>query len=130
MKIKITMFLLLAFFIHGCGEQAPPQNANQKPDYSTLAEKCTVEDPDDAKNKDRKPSHTSTSRTSTTAKTLQINAKTPMVTPASTSGGTVDSVMNYGTGATALSIKKRSTEKLKNIQDSHNAATQKALKDN
>ena len=130
MKTRTSVFLLSAFFIYGCGEQAPSQNANQKPDYSTLAAKCTVENADNPKNKGKRTSHTTSPQAPATPKTLQINSKTPLTVPASTSGGTIDSVMNYGTGATALSIKQRSAQKLKDIQDTHNKAAEKALKDN
>lgn len=40
--------------------------------------------------------------------------------------GAIDSVVNYGTGGLALSIKKRSEEKLKGLQDKHNDALKKA----
>ena len=40
----------------------------------------------------------------------------------------VNSVINYGTGATAVNAKRRMTEKLNNAQDQHNKQLNDALK--
>ena len=51
----------------------------------------------------------------------------PTATEGLNSRGTLDSVANYATGATALTVKKNVTTKLKNIQGKHNDALDKEL---
>lgn len=43
--------------------------------------------------------------------------------------GAISSVMNYATGTTQLTAKKRATEKLKAIQDTHNSNLEKAMQE-
>ena len=40
----------------------------------------------------------------------------------------VNSVINYGTGATAIKVKKNATQKLRDIQKTHNADLERELK--
>ena len=49
-------------------------------------------------------------------------------TTATTIAEEVNSVVNYGTGASQLKAKKNATQKIRNIQNQHNKNLEKALK--
>jgi len=87
-----------------------------------------VKDSSDAKtsgqtDKDKAASQTKASAQSTTAQTTEKAGSTQKA-------GTVESLMNYGTGSTQLKAKQRMTDKIKNINATHNKKTEEELKKN
>ncbi len=107
----------------GCGEDAPPSKSNSytPPDFKKN-EPATVS-----------PAQPVASQ-GTTSQTAQPAAATPAKDARSTGQrvGTqiisdAAAVVDYGTGATPLTIKKTQADKLQSIQNQRNQSTQKAL---
>lgn len=112
MKLKVIALAFILGMLAGCGEQPPPPPSSGKavkPDYSshqTIQQKRVEEE---------KPG--------TDKEALEKKSSEDKIE----SSSTVDSVINYGTGATHMRIKKKTENKLKMIQEEHNRQLEEAL---
>lgn len=110
MKLKIIVPTFILGMLTGCGEQPPPSTEKTvKPDYSsyqTIQEKRVEEEKSGSEKETQKK------------KSSEDKIESP---------STVDSVINYGTGATHVRIKKKVENKLKTIQEEHNRQVEEAL---
>jgi hypothetical protein len=109
--LSITLLLFVSILFVGCGEQPPEKTSFKKvvPRYSALSDNY-------AKTKD-----SSTSKKKPTRRTSSTSRRSSSTS--SNSGGitdTISAVSDYGTGTTALTIKKKQTEKLESITKSYN----------
>lgn len=106
--VAIMLFSALVFF-SGCDKIGLPKfNSKKKTKTEQKTEQKTIKK--------------SSTATKTTDKKTTTNNKT------STKPGTIESVMNYGTGYTPLKIKKTKTQQIKDIQNKYNEKLNKAMR--
>lgn len=102
--VAITLLSALVFF-SGCDKIGLPKFSSKKK----------------AKTEQKAPEKPSSETPSTDKKTTTNNKAT-------TNTGTIESVMNYGTGYTPLKIKKTKTQQIKDIQNKYNENLNKAMR--
>ncbi len=117
---RIALVFVFAAILAGCGDSLPEQDANDKDMKPVMKDK----------RQDASPVQpgTGTVRTASSSKPATPPAAPATESPAAVSE-TVNSVVNYGTGYTHLSIKKRQEEKLKQIQGEHNRKLENAIQE-
>jgi hypothetical protein len=127
-KIQISLSILVSsiiFILVGCGESLPEQNTedkNMKPIYKQKTE-------DIKKSRETNAGVVVKNATKTSASS-KTDVKSPISTQSQSAvAETATSVINYGTGYTHLSIKKKQEEKLKQIQGDYNRKLQDAIRE-
>lgn len=120
----------LCMMLCGCGEDAPPTKPGSSytpPDYKK-SEPALVS-----------PSQPVQAAPATQAAPVQTAKPATTAAPAANTGGTgrpgtqilndAAAVVDYGTGATPLNVKKKQTDKIQAIQNKYNQGTNKAIND-
>lgn len=123
---NVLSVLGLCLMLCGCGEDAPPLKSNSyTPPVFNKNEPAVVApvQPATAQAPASKPAQPAAATATAPAKDTKSTGQ-----PASMGviGGVV-AVVDYGTGATPLNIKKKQADKLQSIQNQHNQNMQKSL---
>ncbi len=121
---RIAAVFVFATILAGCGDSLPEQDANDKNMKPIMKDKQQ----DAKKNASQVQTKTGTAKTASPSKPASPPAAPATESPGAVSG-TVSSVVNYGTGYTHLSIKKKQEEKLKQIQGEHNRKIENAIQE-
>jgi hypothetical protein len=123
---NVLSILGLCLMLCGCGEDAPPsKSGSYTPPTFRKNEPAVVApvQPEAAKTAASQPTQPATAAT-----TAAKDTKTPMQRPSTQILNDAAAVVDYGTGATPLNVKKKQTDKIQSIQNQHNQDMQKALK--
>ena len=107
----------------GCGEDAPPSKSNAYTPPAFKKNESTTVSPAQPATAQVASSQTAQPATATPSKDAQSSGQrigTQIISDAA-------AVVDYGTGATPLTIKKKQTDKIQSIQNQRNQSTQKAL---
>ncbi|MFA6291059.1 MAG: hypothetical protein WC637_04720 [Victivallales bacterium] len=126
----------LCMFLCGCGEDAPPTKSNSytppvfkknEPAVAAPVQPATVQ-PATAQPA-AKPTAAQTAQPAVAAATAPVKeAKgTPLQRPATQILNDAAAVVDYGTGATPLTAKKKMTDKIQSLQNQQNQNQQKVL---
>jgi hypothetical protein len=132
--MRLTIYIFLILFCFGCGESLPSQDAKDKSvkaSYKKDSQKAAVETESDKKETQKNASSSTTKekKGATGGKnSVDAQKESPLATGVA-SQSAIESVMNYGTGKTQLTIKKKMEEKIKNIQDEHNKKVEQSIRE-
>lgn len=115
--------VITALTLCGCGQETPEGTEKAKPNYKPLSDSSEAVKKAEEKDKSRPKTHAPAAKPQ--------EAETQDISKSKTSTATgVSSVVDYATGMTQLNIKQSSEKRIKNVQDSHNQTTQKAIDEN
>jgi hypothetical protein len=115
---NILLIFGFCLMLCGCGEDAPPSKSNSYTPPAFKKNEPAVVSPAQAAS-----SQTAQPATVTPSKDAQSTGQrvgTQIISDAA-------AVVDYGTGATPLTIKKKQTDKIQSIQNQRNQSTQKSL---
>ena len=125
MKKNIYLVLWLCLILSGCGEDAPPSKSNSfytpptfKKNESAVVSPDQPARPQEAVTKTAQP---------VTAAAPATDTKSAIQRPATQIINDAAAVVDYGTGATSLSIKKKQADKIQSIQNQNDQKMKKAL---
>jgi hypothetical protein len=127
---NIIPVLGLCMFLCGCGEDAPPSKSNSYTPPVFKKNETAVAAPVQPAATQPATSQATASKTvqpATTAAVPAKDTKTPLQRPATQVLNDAAAVVDYGTGATPLTAKKKMTDKIQAIQTQQNQNTQKSL---
>ncbi len=121
MRITALFCFILVSFVYGCGESVPQQKEDDK-NLSPVFQKKNLETESHG-NLSKKNSITENKNPSNDSTNSGNKQKQNPISE------TINSVANYGTGRTHLTIKKKQEEKIKKIQDDYNSKINDAIKE-
>jgi uncharacterized protein YceK len=116
---NILLVFGLCLIMSGCGEDAPPTKSNSYTPPTYKKNDAAVVAP-------AQPATTQTNTAQSTAAAAPATKNT-LQRPGTQIINDAAAVIDYGTGATPLSIKKKQTDKIQSIQNQYNQRTNKAL---